>query len=194
MIHGTPAGVEIDVRVIPRASKTTLAGERDGRLLVRLGLEAQTGRLQLALMFAHIFKAGHGLAGLVPAGVEGEDVFFEHALEQSNGDGAIAQDQPLLAVAADACEAELLIESARGRQVLHSEADGKSTKSRGLFDHGAVKVHFLAPRISKNRRAPDREIRARPRAAARLRSASPSGHLPRRPTLRAGLSCRQLRK
>jgi len=36
LIHETAAGVEVDVRVIPRASKSTLAGERDGRLLVRL--------------------------------------------------------------------------------------------------------------------------------------------------------------
>jgi uncharacterized protein (TIGR00251 family) len=36
MVKFSASGVEIDVRVIPRASKTRLAGERDGRLLVRL--------------------------------------------------------------------------------------------------------------------------------------------------------------
>jgi hypothetical protein len=36
VIRQTAAGVEIDVRVIPRASRTTLSGTRDDALLVRL--------------------------------------------------------------------------------------------------------------------------------------------------------------
>jgi uncharacterized protein (TIGR00251 family) len=36
MIRPTATGVDLDLRVIPRARKTGLAGERDGRLLVRL--------------------------------------------------------------------------------------------------------------------------------------------------------------
>jgi uncharacterized protein (TIGR00251 family) len=36
LLRETPAGVEIDVRVIPRARKTQLAGTREGALLVRL--------------------------------------------------------------------------------------------------------------------------------------------------------------
>jgi uncharacterized protein (TIGR00251 family) len=36
LIKSTAAGVEIDVRVIPRAGRTQIAGDRDGRLLVRL--------------------------------------------------------------------------------------------------------------------------------------------------------------
>ena len=36
MIRETAAGVEIDIRVIPRARKTGLGGVRDGALLVRL--------------------------------------------------------------------------------------------------------------------------------------------------------------
>ena len=36
MIHPTTGGVFIDVRVIPRAGKSDLAGTRDGALLVRL--------------------------------------------------------------------------------------------------------------------------------------------------------------
>jgi uncharacterized protein YggU (UPF0235/DUF167 family) len=36
MFRDTPAGVEIDVRVIPRARTTEIAGERDDALLVRL--------------------------------------------------------------------------------------------------------------------------------------------------------------
>ncbi len=57
MIHGTPAGVEIDVHVIPRASKTTIAGERDGRLLVRLSAPPVDGAANDALVefFSKLF-------------------------------------------------------------------------------------------------------------------------------------------
>ena len=36
MIRQTTTGVELDVRVIPRAKDTRIAGERDGALLVRV--------------------------------------------------------------------------------------------------------------------------------------------------------------
>jgi uncharacterized protein YggU (UPF0235/DUF167 family) len=36
VIRQTATGVELDVRVIPRAKDTRLAGERDGALLVRV--------------------------------------------------------------------------------------------------------------------------------------------------------------
>lgn len=36
MIRPTATGVELDVRVIPRARETRLAGERNGALLVRV--------------------------------------------------------------------------------------------------------------------------------------------------------------
>jgi uncharacterized protein YggU (UPF0235/DUF167 family) len=36
MIRDTPAGVELDVRVIPRARKTTFDGVRGGALLLRV--------------------------------------------------------------------------------------------------------------------------------------------------------------
>ena len=36
MIRPTPTGAEIDVRVIPRAKTTTIDGERDQAVLVRL--------------------------------------------------------------------------------------------------------------------------------------------------------------
>ena len=35
-VTATPAGARIDVRVMPRASRTTVDGVRDGRLLVRV--------------------------------------------------------------------------------------------------------------------------------------------------------------
>lgn len=36
MITATPGGVVIDVRVVPRAARSGIAGTRDGALLVRL--------------------------------------------------------------------------------------------------------------------------------------------------------------
>jgi uncharacterized protein (TIGR00251 family) len=36
MVRATPKGVAIDVRVIPRSSKTQIDGTRGGRLLVRV--------------------------------------------------------------------------------------------------------------------------------------------------------------
>jgi uncharacterized protein YggU (UPF0235/DUF167 family) len=36
LIRQTATGVELDVRVIPRARETRMAGERDGALLVRV--------------------------------------------------------------------------------------------------------------------------------------------------------------
>jgi uncharacterized protein len=36
LIRQTATGVELDVRVIPRARQTRIAGERDGALLVRV--------------------------------------------------------------------------------------------------------------------------------------------------------------
>ena len=57
MIHSTSAGVEIDVRVIPRAGRSGLAGERDGRLLVRLSAPPVEGAANQALieLFSKIF-------------------------------------------------------------------------------------------------------------------------------------------
>ena len=50
MIHSTATGVEIDVRVIPRAGASALAGERDGRLLVRLSAPPVDGAANDALI------------------------------------------------------------------------------------------------------------------------------------------------
>ncbi len=50
MIHQTATGVEIDVRVIPRAGRSALAGERDGRVLVRLSAPPVDGAANDALI------------------------------------------------------------------------------------------------------------------------------------------------
>lgn len=50
MIRETPGGVELLVRVIPRAHKTALAGERDGHLLIRLAAPPVDGAANAALI------------------------------------------------------------------------------------------------------------------------------------------------
>jgi uncharacterized protein len=58
VIHATATGVEIDVRVIPRAAKSGIAGERDGRVLVRLAAPPVEGAANQALiaLFANLFE------------------------------------------------------------------------------------------------------------------------------------------
>ena len=50
MIRTTASGVELDVRVIPRAKKTVLDGERDGALLIRLAAPPVDGAANDALI------------------------------------------------------------------------------------------------------------------------------------------------
>lgn len=49
MIRQHPTGVVIDVRVIPNAGKSALAGERGGALLVRIAAPPVDGRANEAL-------------------------------------------------------------------------------------------------------------------------------------------------
>jgi uncharacterized protein (TIGR00251 family) len=57
VIRETAAGVEIDVRVIPRAAKSAVAGEREGRVVVRLSAPPVEGAANQALieLFAKLF-------------------------------------------------------------------------------------------------------------------------------------------
>ncbi len=50
MIRQTAAGVEVDVRVIPRAARTTLSGTRDHALLIRLAAPPVEGAANEALI------------------------------------------------------------------------------------------------------------------------------------------------
>lgn len=50
MIRTTNSGIEIDVRVIPRANRTALAGVRSGALLVRLAAAPVEGAANEALV------------------------------------------------------------------------------------------------------------------------------------------------
>ena len=50
MIRQTSAGVELDVRVIPRARRTETAGLRNGALLVRLAAPPVDGAANTALV------------------------------------------------------------------------------------------------------------------------------------------------
>jgi len=51
-IRTTPGGVRIDIRVIPRASKTAFAGLRDGRLLLRVTAPPVEGAANSAVIAA----------------------------------------------------------------------------------------------------------------------------------------------
>jgi uncharacterized protein len=50
VIRQTATGVEFDVRVIPRAGRSGIAGEREGRVLVRLGAPPVEGAANEALV------------------------------------------------------------------------------------------------------------------------------------------------
>jgi uncharacterized protein len=50
LIHQTKTGIEIDIKVVPRAGRSGLAGERDGRLLVRLAAAPVDGAANDALI------------------------------------------------------------------------------------------------------------------------------------------------
>jgi uncharacterized protein len=50
VIRQTATGLELRVRVIPRAQRTALAGERDGHLLIRLSAPPVDGAANAALV------------------------------------------------------------------------------------------------------------------------------------------------
>jgi uncharacterized protein len=50
MVREGPGGTVVEVRVIPRASKSALAGERNGALLVRLAAPPVDGQANAALV------------------------------------------------------------------------------------------------------------------------------------------------
>ena len=58
MIRPTATGVELDVRVIPRAQATTVDGERDNAVLVRLSAPPVDGAAndELIRYFAGLFR------------------------------------------------------------------------------------------------------------------------------------------
>lgn len=50
MVREGPGGTYLEVRVIPRASRSALGGERDGALVVRLAAPPVDGRANTALV------------------------------------------------------------------------------------------------------------------------------------------------
>lgn len=67
MIRQTASGVEVDVRVMPRASRSGLAGQRGGRLLVRLSAPPVDGAANDALIsfLAELFRCPRRAVRLV---------------------------------------------------------------------------------------------------------------------------------
>ncbi|MBP7776604.1 MAG: DUF167 domain-containing protein [Acidobacteria bacterium] len=50
MVREGPGGTYVEVRVVPRASRSALAGEREGALVVRLAAPPVDGRANAALV------------------------------------------------------------------------------------------------------------------------------------------------
>lgn len=50
MVSDAPGGAIVDIKVIPRAGRTTLAGTRDGAVLVRLAAAPADGAANAALL------------------------------------------------------------------------------------------------------------------------------------------------
>ena len=67
MIAPTTGGILIDVRVVPRAGRTALAGTRDGALLVRLSAAPVDGaaNIQLVALLARTLGVARGAVTIV---------------------------------------------------------------------------------------------------------------------------------
>jgi uncharacterized protein len=78
MVRERPEGTVVEVRVIPRAAKSTLAGERNGAVLVRLAAPPVDGQANAALVE---FLAGVlGLPQRALTIVHGEHARHKHVL------------------------------------------------------------------------------------------------------------------
>ena len=102
---------------------------RSAGMLIGFARELHAFRLELSLKLAHICESVELLRVTVPAGIESENILFKHPLKQT-GDGIpILQDQPVLrGISAESLETELLVERLRNLEILHSQADRKSTE------------------------------------------------------------------
>jgi uncharacterized protein (TIGR00251 family) len=67
VIRETDRGIEVDLRIVPRAKRSQLAGERDGRLLVRIQAPPVDGAANEALLafFSDFLKCGRRAVRLV---------------------------------------------------------------------------------------------------------------------------------
>jgi len=70
MITTKPGGIELAVRVIPRAGKTGFAGMRDGALLVRLGAAPVEGAANAELIdvLSRLLKVPRRAVAIVTGG------------------------------------------------------------------------------------------------------------------------------
>jgi uncharacterized protein (TIGR00251 family) len=70
MITTKPGGIELAVRVIPRAGKTGFAGMRDGALLVRLGAAPVEGAANAELIdvLSRLLKVPRRAVAIVSGG------------------------------------------------------------------------------------------------------------------------------
>src|SRR5262245_26271814 len=104
---------------------------RSRRRLVGRRHECQSLALESPLDVPHVVEVGQRGGGAIPSGVEGQDVFLEHAFEQPDGAALVLKDEPLLAVAAEDAKAELLVERAGSSQILDGETDREIAELHG---------------------------------------------------------------
>jgi len=64
--------------------------------LIGFVLYVQTTRFKLSLKIAHVRERIELIAVFVPTGIEGQNIFLEHSLKQSNGVIPILHYQPIL--------------------------------------------------------------------------------------------------
>ena len=93
---------------------------------VDLGSECYTFAFKVFLNDSHIIKTIERAGVFIPAGIEGEDVFFKHSLEQADEGIPIFHNEViLLLLASKDGEAEFFVKVLGGLKVFNGQADGK---------------------------------------------------------------------
>ena len=95
-----------------RIAVGVLNDEAAGPFRLRIGFRYKSDAFspQFLLQIADILERIHFLRVTVPAGIERQHVFFEHALEQSDDAVLVLHDQPILVnVPAECAEGQFLV-------------------------------------------------------------------------------------
>lgn len=125
--HGNGSAVLVDVDGIAVGVGEDEAGGACGGG-VGFGEEGDALGFEVLLDLADVLEGVGVLAALVPAGVEGEDVALEHALEEADKGITVFHDEVVVVdVASKDGEAEGLVELFGGLDVFDVEADGEGT-------------------------------------------------------------------
>ena len=86
---------------------------------------------------------------VVPAGVEGEQVAFEHTLEKAYRVAAVPENQPVLGlVAPDNFEVQLFVELPGGLNVFYCQANRERAKLHLLISCVAITDWHLGAKVN----------------------------------------------